>query len=226
MARHTPCVLYAYTRICAIFTRNSQTQSLIQSIIPTQSSTTSDHRAAIIAGTAAGAALFIIILVATLFYFRRKHFKRLRILDAITSSRDQALKRAMLLAGEDLDDIDLSHHPPAGGYPDYGTPWDTGSTQGSISDRSFIPHGFGFHSGHGPSPSPSISRSSDLLTPTLHQSRRSETGPLFQKDPPDERSSLVDPLLHSPETDLSRIMDDVMGPSPPSKQLEYQPNVS
>lgn len=142
------------------------------------------------------------------------------------SGRNQAHKRAMLLAGEDLDDIDLSHHPPAGGYRDYGTPWDTESPQGSISDRSFIPRGLGFHSGNGPSPSPSISRSSVPFTLTSHQSRRSEMGSLFQEDLPDERSRLVDPLFHGPETDLTRIVDDVMGPSPSSKQLKHQPNLS
>ena len=183
-------------------THSPQTQILVPSIIPTQPSS-SDQRAAIIGGSAAGAAVFIIILVATIFYFRRKHFKRLRILDAIMSGRNQARQRAMLLAGEDFDDIDL--YPPAGRYRDYETPWDAGSSQGTMSVRSFIPHG---HTDQVPLPSPPISRTT--TGPSLHQSHQLDTGPL------------IDPLLHSPE---SRVVDDVMGPSTSEEQKD-QPSAS
>ncbi|KAL4070077.1 hypothetical protein V8B97DRAFT_524873 [Scleroderma yunnanense] len=198
------------------------TQSLIPSIIPTQPSSTSNQRAAIIGGSAAGAAVFIIILIATIFYFRRKHFKRLRIMDAIMSGRNQARQRAMLLAGEDLDDIDLSHHPPSGRYRDYETPWDTGSPQGSMSDRSFIPPGF--PSPLAPTFGGSISGASNPSIPTLYQARRSEAGSLFHEEvwpPPSERSRLIDPLLHSQEIDLSTIVDNVMGPSASSGQQQH-----
>ncbi|KAG6333794.1 hypothetical protein ID866_5289 [Astraeus odoratus] len=208
------------------------TLGLIPTTVPPQPSSSSDSRAAIIGGSAAGAAIVIICLVSVTFFFRRKRVKRLRILDAITSSQKQAQQRAMLLAGEDLDDIDMSHYSSAGRYRDFDASWDVGSPQGSMSIRSFIPPGSpGFGPHPGPSPLPSAGFSSPgasirgmgmSSTPTFHQSRRSDTGSLFQEDvwpPPNERSRLVDPLMHGRDIDLSRIVDDVMGPSassPPS----------
>ncbi|KAI5993218.1 hypothetical protein EDD15DRAFT_924483 [Pisolithus albus] len=136
------------------------------------------------------------------------------------STRNQAQKRAMLLAGEDMDD---DFHPPPSRYRDYETPWDVGSPHGSISMRSFIPPG---SPGLGPQPSPfpSLSSSNSGMvsgpsTTTLH---RSETGSMFREEvwpPPNERSRLIDPLARSHEIDLSSIVDDVMGaptaPEPP-----------
>ncbi|KIJ64195.1 hypothetical protein HYDPIDRAFT_167947 [Hydnomerulius pinastri MD-312] len=138
-----------------------------------------------------GAAVLIIIVLSIAFYSRRKHFKRLKFLDAITSRRKQAHSRAMLLAGEDLDDVDLAR-PPPGRYSDYETPWDGSSPPGS--QRSLM----------GAAPRP----------PT-HRSTPSDTGSAFREDvwpPPSETSRLMDPLARGADVDLSRIVDDVMGP--------------
>ncbi|KIK15645.1 hypothetical protein PISMIDRAFT_292746 [Pisolithus microcarpus 441] len=149
------------------------------------------------------------------------------------STRNQAQKRAMLLAGEDMDD---DFHPPPSRYHDYETPWDVGSPHGSMSMHSFIPPG---SPGLGPQPSPfpSLNSSSSGLgilgagivsgpsTPTLHQSHRSETGSMFREEvwpPPNERSRLIDPLARSHEIDLSSIVDDVMGVPAPSEGAEQQ----
>ncbi|KAI6118337.1 hypothetical protein F5141DRAFT_1264362 [Pisolithus sp. B1] len=198
------------------------TQSLIASVIPTQSSSNSDQRAAIIGGSAAGGAVLLIIVVSIIFFLRRKHFKRLRILDAIMSTRKQAQKRAMLLAGEDMDD---DFHPPPSRYRDYETPWDVGSPHGSMSMHSFVPPG---SPGLGPQPSifPSL-RSGDSRmgvsgagtvsgpsTPPPYHSHRSESGSMFREEvwpPPNERSRLIDPLARSHEVDLGSIVNDVMG---------------
>ncbi|KAF9218648.1 hypothetical protein BS17DRAFT_811579 [Gyrodon lividus] len=125
------------TTITSLFTTNiNGSQVTTQTAIPTTipqlpHNTTSSNRTAIIAGSAAGAAVFIILILSVAFCARRNHFKRLRFLDAITSRRKQAHSRAMLLAGEDLEDVGLAQRPP-GRYSDYETPWD-GSQRSSIA---------------------------------------------------------------------------------------------
>ncbi|KAI6013239.1 hypothetical protein EDC04DRAFT_718802 [Pisolithus marmoratus] len=201
------------------------TQTLIATVIPSQSSSSSDQRAAIIGGSAAGGAILLVIIVAIIYILRQKHFKRLRILDAIMYTRNQAAKRAMLLAGEDLDD---DFYPPPSGHRDYETPWDVRSPPPSMSTLSFFPPGSPGLS-HQPSIFPSIrSFGSEMGTPgvgivsgpstlSLYQSHRSETGSMFQEDvwpPPSEQSRLIDPFTRSQEIDLGSIVDDVMGPTP------------
>lgn len=48
--------------------------------------------------------------------------------------RRQARARATLLAGEDLEDVDLAR-PPPGRYSDYDTPWDSRDSSGSLNDN-------------------------------------------------------------------------------------------
>jgi hypothetical protein len=45
----------------------------------------------------------------------------------------QARVRATLLAGEDLEDVDLAR-PPPGRYSDYDAPWDSRDSSGSLND--------------------------------------------------------------------------------------------
>ncbi|KAH7924098.1 hypothetical protein BV22DRAFT_1035515 [Leucogyrophana mollusca] len=150
--------------------------------------TTSSNRTAIIAGSTAGAAVLILAVLSIAFYRTRKRFKYLGFLDSIASRRKQQQARANLLAGEDLDDHDLSR--PAR-YRDYETPWD---------DDAQSPHSW----------------VAGRESPMLHRARGSESGSVFREDvwpPPSEGSRLVDPLLAaSGSIDLSRIVDDVMGP--------------
>jgi hypothetical protein len=100
-----------------------QTQTTIPSTIPQPSTpSSSSERTAIIAGSAAGGTALLILLLSLAFCARRKRFKRLDFLRALTLKRKQERSRATLLDGEDLDDVDLARPPR--GYTDYDTPWD------------------------------------------------------------------------------------------------------
>ncbi|KAF8835810.1 hypothetical protein BDN67DRAFT_388753 [Paxillus ammoniavirescens] len=113
------------------------TQTIIPTTIPSPQNTSS-NRTLTIAGSAAGAAALLIAILSIAFCARRKHFKRLKFLDAITSRRKQAHSRATLLAGEDLDDVGLAQRPP-GRYSDYETPWD--GSQRSLVGRGNVSRG-------------------------------------------------------------------------------------
>lgn len=145
-----------------------QTQTTIPSTIPAPSNPTSSQRTAIIAGSAAGGTALLIILLSLAFFARRKRFKRLDFLQAITLKRKQERSRATLLDGEDLDDVDLARSPR--GYTDYDTPWD-------VRER-------------------------------MAERRTEDMWP-----PPNEDTRLMDPLANRDDIELSRIVDDVMGPS-------------
>ncbi|KAH0834284.1 hypothetical protein J3R83DRAFT_11653 [Lanmaoa asiatica] len=174
------------------------TQTAYPSTIPEPSGpTTSSNRAAIIGGAAAGGTALLILLLSLAFCARRKQFKRLRFLNAITLKRKQIHSRATLLDGEDLADVDLGR--PARGYTDYEIPWDMRDSRDG-SDRALM-------AGRG--------------TPGTHLTRASqwsETGSAFKEDlwpPPTEGTRLMDPLANRDDLDidLGRIVDDVMGPS-------------
>ncbi|KIK77132.1 hypothetical protein PAXRUDRAFT_835101 [Paxillus rubicundulus Ve08.2h10] len=111
------------------------TQTIIPTTIPSIHSNTSSNRTLTIAGSAAGAAVLLIAILSIAFCARRKRFKRLKFLDAITSRRKQARSRATLLAGEDLDDVGLAQRPP-GRYSDYETPWDVSQRSRAVVSRS------------------------------------------------------------------------------------------
>ncbi|KAH7908563.1 hypothetical protein BJ138DRAFT_1103407 [Hygrophoropsis aurantiaca] len=148
----------------------------------------SNNRTAIIAGSIAGGAALLLLALSVAFYRRRKRFKYLGFLDAIDSRRKQRRARANLLAGEDLD----NHHLQIPRYRDYETPWDDAqSPQSWVAGRE----------------SP----------PMIHRARGSESGSVFREDvwpPPTEGRRAADPLLAAAGSiDLSRIVDDVMGPS-------------
>ncbi|KAG9310782.1 hypothetical protein JVU11DRAFT_8631 [Chiua virens] len=94
--------------------------------------TSSSERTAIIAGSAAGGTALLILFLSLAFFARRKRFKRLDFLDAITYKRKQARTRESFLAGEDLDDVNLARPPLR--YANYDTPWD-GSTRALMVGR-------------------------------------------------------------------------------------------
>ncbi|KAF9233604.1 hypothetical protein BU15DRAFT_13211, partial [Melanogaster broomeanus] len=82
--------------------------------------------------------------------------------------------------------------PLPGRYSDYDTPWD--GSQGSLLGRRSLP------------------RSSPVTS-------------IFREDvwpPPSESSRLMDPISHTGDIDLSRIVDDVMGPSAAAVHFSQQ----
>lgn len=108
-----------------IGTSTIPTYSLIPTVIsPTSNVTTSaTDRTGIIAGSVIGGGLVLILGLSVFFYRQRQRFKRFHFLDAINVRRRQARARATLLAGEDLDDVDLPR-PPPGRYSDHDAPQD------------------------------------------------------------------------------------------------------
>ena len=92
-----------------------------------------------------------------------------------------------MLDGEDLDDVDLARPPRR--YTDYDTPWD--ARENRDGERALM-------AGRRIPGTP-------------------ETGSAFREDvwpPPNEGTRLMDPFARDPlDMDLSRIVDDVMGPS-------------
>ncbi|KAI0712664.1 hypothetical protein C8Q76DRAFT_735474 [Earliella scabrosa] len=205
--------------------------STIFTAIPTTLSgdTVSDSAATkrnIIAGSVGGAA-FLILITAIFLFYRRHQSKKLSFFKRLTPK-----PRTRLLDGEDMDDYDLG--PPTR-YRDYpasvvssahahsrsvtNTPTPAGPGVSPLS-RSF----------HDASPGPSImgtpmdphragtpaSLPPGAAAPHL-LGMRSETGSIFRESvwpPPGQPSVLVDPIVNaSNSVDLSRIIDDVMGPS-------------
>lgn len=101
------------------------TYSLIPTVISSSSNVTTSatDRTGIIAGSVIGGGLFLIFGLSVFFYRQRQRFKHFHFLDAINVRRRQARARATLLAGEDLDDVDLPR-PPPGRYSDHDVPQD------------------------------------------------------------------------------------------------------
>ncbi|KAF8548162.1 hypothetical protein OG21DRAFT_1501173 [Imleria badia] len=95
------------------------TQTSFPTTIPQLSNPSSSQRTAIIAGSAAGGTALLILILTLAFCARRKQFKRLDFIHALTLKRKQERSRATLLDG---DDLDLAHRPR--GYIDYDSPWD------------------------------------------------------------------------------------------------------
>ncbi|EGO04119.1 hypothetical protein SERLA73DRAFT_130785 [Serpula lacrymans var. lacrymans S7.3] len=98
--------------------------------------------------------------------------------------------------------------PPPGRYSDYETPWDPSIPH--MSSRSLA-----------------AGQNQNSSTPSiLLRARGSESGSVFHEEvwpPPGDRSRLVDPLSdHGANySDLSRIVDDVMGPSAATEGIHY-----
>ncbi|KAG1767852.1 hypothetical protein EV702DRAFT_1145862 [Suillus placidus] len=109
--------------------------TLIPTVISSSSTTTTAaaDRTSIIAGSVIGGGLLLIIGLSVFFYRQRRRFKHFHFLDAINVRRRQVRARATLLAGEDLEDVDLPR-PPPGRYSDYDTPWDPRDSSGSLND--------------------------------------------------------------------------------------------
>ncbi|KAG1840633.1 hypothetical protein F4604DRAFT_436160 [Suillus subluteus] len=111
------------------------TFSLIPTVIslPSNTTTGTTDRTAVIAGSVIGGGLVLIVGLSVFFYRQRQRFKHFHFLDAINVRRRQARARATLLAGEDLEDVDLPR-PPPGRYSDYDSPWDPRDSSGSLND--------------------------------------------------------------------------------------------
>lgn len=121
--------------VTVIGSSSISTFSLIPTVISLPSNTTTGEtdRTAIIASSVIGGGLVLILGLSVFFYRQRQRFKHFHFLDAINVRRRQARARATLLAGEDLEDVDLAR-PPPGRYSDYDAPWDPRDSSGSIND--------------------------------------------------------------------------------------------
>ncbi|KAI0695773.1 hypothetical protein C8T65DRAFT_40439 [Cerioporus squamosus] len=206
---------------------NGTTSTIFTAIPTTLTQSDPDNSSAtkrnIIAGSVGGAAFLVLVTALFLFYRRHQHkklsfFKRL-----------QPKPRTRLLDGEDMDDYDMG--PPTR-YRDYPASVTsshahsrsiTNATSSPAPDRSPLSRDFG-------SPGPSITSSPmdphragtpSSLPPGAAAPHllgmRAETGSIFREavwPPPGQPSALVDPLVKaSSAVDLSRIVDDVMGPT-------------
>ncbi|KAH9939833.1 hypothetical protein B0H21DRAFT_32369 [Amylocystis lapponica] len=166
---------------------------------------------AIIAGSIVGAVAFLSLALALVLFYRRHNHKKLNFFRFIAPK-----PRSMLLAGEDLDDYDLS--PPMHTYEDY--------PRTSSSSRSAVrsPAGSFAYSGYAPpslrtapfppsaTPEPGAPSTG---SPHLLGMRASDSGSIFQEAVWPPPRALVDPLAGSHD-DLTRIVDDVMGPAAPA----------
>ncbi|RPD62847.1 hypothetical protein L227DRAFT_438171 [Lentinus tigrinus ALCF2SS1-6] len=209
---------------------NGTTSTLFTTIPTTLSQNDNDNSSAtkrdIIAGSVSGAA-FIILVTALFLFYRRHQHKKLSFF-----KRLQPKPRTRLLDGEDMDDYDMG--PPMARYTDYPASVASSHTHSRSATnanpsptpgRSPLSRDF-----HDASPGPSIMGNpmdphragtpSDLppgaAAPHL-MGVRAESGSIFREavwPPPGQPSALVDPLVKaSSAVDLSRIVDDVMGPS-------------
>lgn len=157
------------------------------------SNSTPSNRTAIIAGASAGAVGLLFIALAALFLWKRHQQHRTGFLEALSRSRRENTSAGGvgLLDGEFDDDED-----------DDGVPM--------RRYRDAVP-------GHSAELSSSTTHSS---APSLFRARGAETGSVFREQvwpPPGEGSQFVDPFVGdvrgASAADLSKIVDDVMGPS-------------
>jgi hypothetical protein len=163
--------------------------SLIPTVISSSPATTTGatDRTAVIAGSVIGGGLLIILGLSVFFYRQRQRFKHFHFLDAINVRRRQARARATLLAGEDLEDVDLAR-PPPGRYSDYDAPWDSRDSSGSLNDTEHgqlmgqVVHGGDIDLSHivddvmGPS-APGVHYSQNSLTSFYHDLSGHESAP-------------------------------------------------
>lgn len=172
----------------------------------------------IIAGSVVGVFALLVLAFAMVIFYRRHRHKKLDFF-----KWSQPKPRSMLLAGEDLDDVDMG--PPMAGYRDYPTSVASHSTAPSRTGHYSPTHyrdQTGSGSINGPPMDPNASYSQSRVnvgggtsSPHLMGMRTSEAGSLFQEEVwPPPRKPFVDPLVST--EDLSHIVDDVMGPRNPN----------
>jgi len=190
-------------------TVNGQVTTAFEPIVTTMSDSGSDGLSptankGIIAGSVVGVCALLTLAFAMVVFYRRHRHKKLDFF-----KRKQPKPRNMLLAGEDLDDLDMG--PPMASYRDY---------PGSMVSHSASPSIAGHNasrsiSGSPMNPQASYSRvhipGTPMSSPHLMGMRTSEAGSIFQEQVwPPPRTAFVDPLVST--DDLTRIVDDVMGP--------------
>ncbi|EJF56655.1 hypothetical protein DICSQDRAFT_150308 [Dichomitus squalens LYAD-421 SS1] len=195
------------------------------------SSTTATTRD-IIAGTVGGAAF--LILVGAIFLFYRRHQSK----KSSFFKRMQPKPRTGLLDGEDIDDYDLG--TPMARYRDYPVSVASEHSRSITNEspgRSPLARDF-----NAPSPGPSLMAApmDPHRAPTPNTGglppgaavphllgMRAETGSIFREavwPPPGQTSNFVDPLKAASSVDLSKIIDDVMGPSPTASSQAHPPS--
>ena len=175
----------------------------------------------IIAGSVVGVFALLVLAFAMVVFYRRHRHKKLDFF-----KWPQPKPRSMLLAGEDLDDVDMG--PPMAGYRDYPTSIASHSATPSRAGQYSPTHyrdqtGSGSINGPPMDPNASYSQSrvnvgGGMSSPHLMGMRTSEAGSLFQEEVwPPPRKPFVDPLVST--EDLSHIVDDVMGPRDPDTKI-------
>ncbi|KAH9851640.1 hypothetical protein C2E23DRAFT_780702 [Lenzites betulinus] len=217
---------------------DGQTSTIFTTIPTTLSPNTASDNASstkrdIIAGSVGGAALLVLLAAVFLFYRRHQH-KKISFF-----SRLQPKPRTRLLEGEDMDDYDMG--PPMGRYHDYPasvgshTPTHSLSHAGSHNPLAATPTrspnapsfnasllGQPMDPNRTPTPAGRLSPAGGAGVAGPHVlGMRAESGSIFREvvwPPPGQPSTLVDPLVAgSSSVDLTRIVDDVMGPGSAAK---------
>lgn len=202
----------------------------------TPSSSNSSTRTSVIAGSAVAGLVVVIVVLATLFICRRR-VQRQRYW---ALSRKRQPSRAAFLAGEEMDlpfpsppfasaeyDDPLMSRASSraggrnagsgfgggggGGVGSMGSVGDVGSGGGGGRGRPSYTH-----STQSPSMSSNTHGGTSSSPPRLLRARASESGSIFHESvwpPPSAASQLIDPLTSpSQKVDLTRIVNDVMGP--------------
>ncbi|KAH9920426.1 uncharacterized protein B0H18DRAFT_1121894 [Fomitopsis serialis] len=186
-------------------TVNGQVTTSFQPIVTTMTQSDSGGLSptankGIIAGSVVGVCALLILAFAMVVFYRRHRHKKLDFF-----KRKQPKPRNMLLAGEDLDDLDMG--PPMASYRDYPGSMVSHSASPSVAGHNAS----GSISGSIMNPQASYSRvhipGTPMPSPHLMGMRTSEAGSIFQEQVwPPPRTAFVDPLVST--DDLTRIVDD------------------
>lgn len=212
-----PVSLYCYPQIVtAIPTTLSNTS---------EPSTLSSQRRAIIAGTTVAGVALIFIIVSLIFFCRRRNHRKSRVFSEV---QDNPRSRSMLLA-EEFDDTNDPHMAyrdyPASVVSDARSPLSGSAATGRGPYSVELPRGGGSaHSHQNANVPPHAGAPANPISPHIMGLRASESGSIFREavwPPPGEASRFVDPMLSgSSQVDLTRIVNDVMGPSPTEAEID------
>ncbi|KAJ7088127.1 hypothetical protein C8R44DRAFT_861706 [Mycena epipterygia] len=178
----------------------------IPTTLSNQSSASNTHQVALVAATTGGAIVLVFIVFAAIFFRMRCKQRQQDLTDTLArEERNGKGAGAMgMLDGEGFRDSVRGGGPP---QFEFRRP----QIEYHVRLSSDLERGAQ------PPDSPPTPRYT-TLPPFLFPSRASDSGSAFREEvwpPPREESVFIDPLLHAPAGDLSRIITDIMGhPNP------------
>ncbi|KAJ6574386.1 hypothetical protein B0H19DRAFT_603307 [Mycena capillaripes] len=182
----------------------------IPTVLSNESSSLSAHQTTMVAATTGGAIVLVFIVFAIIFLHMRRRQHRREMTD--TLAREERKRKGAggvgMLDGEGFYDSVRGWHPPQIGYD--GSQTGLRLNLASTAERRTQEF----------SERPPLPRYS-AQPPFLFPSRASDSGSAFREEvwpPPRQESVFVDPLLHAPADDLTRIVTDIMGqPNTPTR---------